>query len=40
MDKDIVLHLEEINKVAAEYIKGNDESTISKSLDIPRNRVV
>lgn len=40
MDKDIVLHLEEVNKVAAEYIKGNDESTISKALDIPRNRVV
>lgn len=40
MDKDIVLHLEEINKVAAEYIKGNDETTISKELDIPRNRVV
>lgn len=40
MDKDIVLHLEEVNKVAAEYIKGNDESAISKSLDIPRNRVV
>lgn len=40
MDKDIVLHIEEINKVASEYIKGNDESSISKSLDIPRNRVV
>lgn len=40
MDKDIVLHLEEVNKVASEYIKGNDESTIAKTLDIPRNRVV
>jgi sugar-specific transcriptional regulator TrmB len=40
MDKDIVLHLEEVNKVASEYIKGNDESAISKALDIPRNRVV
>lgn len=40
MDKDIVLHLEEVNKVATEYIKGNDESAISKNLDIPRNRVV
>ena len=40
MDTDIVLHLEEINKVASEYIKGNDESTIAKQLDIPRNRVV
>jgi hypothetical protein len=40
MDKDIVLHLEEVNKVAQEYIKGNDESAIAKILDIPRNRVV
>lgn len=40
MDKDVVLHLEEVNRIAAEYIKGNDESTISKNLDIPRNRVV
>ena len=40
MDKDIVLHIEEVNKVASEYIKGNDESAISKALDIPRNRVV
>ena len=40
MDKDIVLHLEEVNAVAAEYIKGKDESAISKELDIPRNRVV
>lgn len=40
MDKDIVLHIEEVNKVASEYIKGNDESSISKTLDIPRNRVV
>lgn len=40
METDIVLHIEEINKVASEYIKGNDESTIAKQLDIPRNRVV
>jgi hypothetical protein len=40
MDKDIVLHLEEVNSVASEYLKGNDESTIAKNLDIPRNRVV
>jgi ABC-type antimicrobial peptide transport system ATPase subunit len=40
MDKEIVLHLEEVNSVASEYIKGNDESTIAKTLDIPRNRVV
>lgn len=40
MDQDIILHLEEVNRVAEEYIKGNDESAISKNLDIPRNRVV
>lgn len=38
--KDIVLHIEEVNKVAAEYIKGKDASAISKELDIPRNRVL
>jgi NADH:ubiquinone oxidoreductase subunit E len=40
VDKDIILHLEEVNRIAAEYIKGKDESAISKQLDIPRNRVV
>ena len=40
MSQEIIEHLEEVNKVASEYIKGNDESAISKSLDIPRNRVV
>ena len=38
--KDIVQHIDEVNKVAAEYIKGNDVSAIAKSLDIPRNRVL
>lgn len=38
--KDIVQHIDEVNKVAAEYIKGNDPSAISKNLDIPRNRVL
>lgn len=40
MENEIVQHLEEINTIASEYIKGNDESTIAKNLDIPRNRVV
>ena len=39
-DTQMLLHLEEVNKVAAEYIKGNDETTISKQLDLPRTRVV
>lgn len=38
--KDIILHVEEVNRVAAEYIKGKDASAISKELDIPRNRVL
>jgi hypothetical protein len=33
MQNEIVLHIEE-------YIQGNDESSISKKLGIPRNRVV
>jgi hypothetical protein len=37
---EIVLHIEEVNRVASEYIKGNDESAISKTLNISRNRVV
>lgn len=37
---DIIQHLEEVNSVAAEYIKGKDASAISKELDIPRNRVL
>ena len=37
---DIVQHLDEVNKVAAEYIKGNDASAIAKILDLPRNRVL
>lgn len=40
MTTDILVHMEEVNRVAAEYIKGNDETKISKTLDIPRARVV
>lgn len=36
---DILTHIEEVNKVATEYIKGLNESEISKELDIPRARV-
>lgn len=39
MTTDILVHLEEVNKVAAEYIKGFNESEISQQLDIPRARV-
>lgn len=40
MSEDILKHLEEVNSVATEYIKGLNESEISKELDIPRTRVV
>ena len=39
-NNDIILHIEEVNQVASEYIKGKDASAISKELDIPRNRVL
>lgn len=37
---DLVKHLDEVNKVASEYLKGSDASQISKDLDIPRQRVM
>ncbi len=37
---DLVKHLDEINKVVEEYLKGNDPTRISKTLDLPRTRVV
>jgi hypothetical protein len=39
-NNEIILHIEEVNQVASEYIKGKDASAISKELDIPRNRVL
>lgn len=36
---DILDHLEEVNRVATEYIKGLNETEISKELDIPKARV-
>ena len=35
----LVNHLDLVNKVASEYLKGSDASEISKILDIPRARV-
>lgn len=37
---ELVKHLDEINKVVEEYLKGNDPTTISKQLELPRTRVV
>ena len=39
-EEQIVQHLDEINKVVGEYLKGNDPTKISKELAIPRTKVV
>lgn len=36
---EIIEHIEEVNNVASHYIKGLNESEISRELDIPRARV-
>jgi hypothetical protein len=38
--EDLVKHLDIVNQVASEYLKGNNETQISKELDIPRAKVV
>lgn len=39
-EEQLVAHLDEVNKVVGEYLKGNDPTKISKELEIPRTRVV
>jgi hypothetical protein len=39
-EEDLVKHLDQVNIVVEEYLKGNDPTVISKQLDIPRQRVV
>ncbi len=39
-EDDLVKHLDEVNTVVEEYLKGNDPTVISKELSIPRTRVV
>jgi len=40
-DENLVIeHLDKINKVVEEYLKGNDPTVISKELSIPRTQVV
>jgi len=39
-EEDLVKHLDQVNIVVSEYLKGNDPTVISKELDIPRTRVV
>jgi hypothetical protein len=36
----MVKHLDQVNKVVEEYLKGNDPTVISKDLAIPRTQVV
>lgn len=37
---DLVKHLDEVNKVVEEYLKGDDATKISKTLNISRQKVV
>lgn len=39
-EEQVVQHLDEVNKVVGEYLKGSDPTKISKELAIPRTRVV
>jgi NADH:ubiquinone oxidoreductase subunit E len=39
-EQQIVQHLDQVNKVVGEYLKGSDPTKISKQLDIPRTKVV
>lgn len=39
-EDDLVKHLDQVNQVVEEYLKGNDPTAISKELAIPRQKVV
>jgi hypothetical protein len=39
-EAELIQHLDEVNKVVTEYLKGQDPTKISKELDMPRTRVV
>jgi hypothetical protein len=39
-EEDLVKHLDQVNVVVGEYLKGNDPTKISKELAIPRQTVV
>lgn len=40
MSEDLVKHLDLVNSVATEYLKGLDSAEISKQLDLPRPKVM
>ena len=39
-EDNLIEHLDKVNKVVEEYLKGNDPTQISKELAIPRQKVV
>jgi hypothetical protein len=39
-ENDLIKHLDEVNQVVSEYLKGSDPTKISKELSLPRTRVV
>jgi hypothetical protein len=39
-EDNLVEHLDQVNKVVEEYLKGNDPTQISKELSMPRQKVV
>jgi len=39
-ENELIQHLDQVNKVVEEYLKGNDPTKISKELSIPRTQVV
>lgn len=40
IEQDTVEHLDQVNKVVAKYLEGNDPTKISKELGLPRQKVV
>jgi NADH:ubiquinone oxidoreductase subunit E len=39
-EDNLIKHLDQVNRVVEEYLKGNDPTKISKELSIPRQKVV
>lgn len=39
-EEDLIGHLDQVNRVVGEYLKGSDPTKISKELAIPRQKVV
>jgi hypothetical protein len=39
-EENLIKHLDQVNRVVEEYLKGNDPTQISKELSLPRQKVV